>query len=289
MLIRKGVAMESKTRSDVRPGKIVPGMPLNEKQITQGFRISGGVEGILTRLFNMICLEVTGNRGITPIQWNKLMIDYIKMMVDSNTTMDRSSIRGNMNKELRRPSMTWNVLCKGLRFLKFEAFTVSMNGSLHDGREFNVYTSISFVPESKFEHLFPKELPYGSVINRRLSKTKGVIAPRTFAYGYSGALARLFNLICLDITGGKGFSQEQWNNMLAAFIDETEGHLDFDKRMNVRSNLNKEFRLSKMTWKVFCKGLRFLQVAGFTLHLTVYREDGTIFDCETPINFAPRK
>ena len=77
--------------------------------------------------------------------------------------------------------------------------------------------------------------------------------------------------------------------MLAAFIDETEGHLDLDKRMNVRSNLNKEFRLAKMTWKVFCKGLRFLQVANFTLNITAYREDGKIFDVETPINFAPRK
>ena len=288
MLIRKGVAMESKTR-DARPGKLVPGMPLNEKQITQGFRISGGIEGILTRLFNIICLDVTGGRGITPIQWNKLMIDYIKMMVDNNTTMDRSSIRGNMNKELRRPSMTWNVLCKGLRFLKFEAFTVSMHGGLQDGREFNVYTSVSFVPESKFEHLFPKELPYRSAINRKLTKTKGLNVTRPLPYGYSSVLARLLNLICLDITDGNGFSQIQWNDMLSEFIDETEGHLDADKRMNVRSNLNKEFRLSKMTWKVFCKGLRFLRVANFTLVITAYREDGTIFECETPINFAPRK
>lgn len=280
--------MESKTHNSGRSGRLIPGMPLSEKQLTQGFRISGGVDGILTRLFNMLCLEVTGQGGISPIQWNKLMIEYIKMMVDSNTTMDRSSIRGNMNKELRKPSMTWNVLCKGLRFLKFEAFTVSMHGSLYDGREFNVYTSNSFVPETKFEHLFPKELLYGSAVQRKDSKGRRV-PPRTFSNGYSGILARLFNLICLDLTEGKGFSQIQWNSMLSAFIDETEGHLDLDKRMNVRSNLNKEFRLAKMTWKVFCKGLRFLQVANFTLNITAYREDGKIFDVETPINFAPRK
>lgn len=279
--------METVHRTDGRGG-IKPGIPLNEQQITQGFRISGGIEGVLTRLFNIICLDVTGGRGISPIQWNKLMIDYIRVMAESNTSMDRSSIRGNMNKELRRPSMTWNVLCKGLRFLKFEAFTVTIHGSVVDGREFNAYTTVSFVPNSKFESLFPKELPQGSVIQRKENKfTRQNLRP--FSSSYSGVLARLFNLICLNVTDGKGFSQIQWNNMLTAYIERTEGHLSPEKRLNVRSNLNKEFRTSKMTWKVFCKGLRFLQVAGFTIHIQAFREDGSISECETNINFAPRR
>lgn len=279
--------METKQRDNARAG-LTPGVPLNEKQITQGFRISGGIDGVLTRLFNTICLDVTGGRGISPIQWNKLMIDYIRAMVESNTTMDRSSIRGNMNKELRRPSMTWNVLCKGMRFLKFEAFTVSVHGDLMDGREFNAYTSISFVPHSKFEPLFPAEMPYGYAVKRKESKSSRQ-PQRTFTNGYSGVLARLFNLICLHATDNKGFSQVQWNSMLTVFIDQTEDHLTIEKRLNVRSNLNKEFRLSKMTWKVFCKGLRFLQVANFSIHISAYREDGIISECETSINFAPRK
>lgn len=279
--------MENKQRNGMPIKKFTPGIPLNEKQITQGFRISGGIDGILKRLFNMICLDSTNNEGVSPVQWNKLMIDYIKNIGDSNTSMDRSSIRGNMNKELHRPSMTWNVLCKGLQFLKFEACTVSVYGDLHDGREFNAYTSISFVDNSKFRHLFPKELLCGNVVFRKESKNKRFIH-RTFSNNYRCALAKLFNLICLDITKGTGFSRLQWNSMLTAFINETEGPLEADKRMNVRSNLNKEFLLSKMTWKVFCKGLRFLQVESFTIHMTVYRDDGNIFECETPINFAPR-
>lgn len=279
--------MENKQRKDTRPF-VAAGMPLSDRQLTQGFRISGGVEGVLTRLFNIICLDATGGRGISPIQWNKLMIDYIRIMVESNTTMDRSSIRGNMNKELRRPSMTWNVLCKGMRFLKFEAFTVSIYGNMLDGREFSAFTSGSFVPQSRFEHMFPKERPQGYAVQRKDPKV-AKSPSRVYASGTKGMLARLFNLICLDITESKGFSHIQWNDMLADYIDRTEGHLDADKRLNVRSNLNKEFRLSKMTWKVFCKGLKFLQVAGFTIHITAYREDGTISECETSNNFAPRK
>lgn len=279
--------MEKTQRRDGRPA-LLPGMPLSDKQSTQGFRISGGIEGVLSRLFNIICLDVTGGRGISPIQWNKLMIDYIRTMVESNTTMDRSSIRGNMNKELRRPSMTWNVLCKGLKFLKFEAFTISIDGELLDGKEFNAYTSVSFVPNSKFEPLFPKEMPYGFAVQRKEPKGARQVS-RSFTNGSRGVLARLFNFICLNLTDGKGFQTMQWNTMLTDFIDRTEGHLDAAKRLNIRSNLNKEFRLTKMTWKVFCKGLKFLQVASFNIHITAYRQDGTISECEHSVSFAKRK
>lgn len=279
--------MENTHRTDARGG-VRPGMPLNEQQITQGFRISGGIEGVLTRLFNIICLDVTGGRGISPIQWNKLMIDYIRVMAESNTSMDRSSIRGNMNKELRRPGMTWNVLCKGLRFLKFEAFTVSIEGELINGKEFCAHTTVSFVPNSKFESLFPKELPQRFAVNYNEGKVRRK-PTRSFSSSYSGVMAKLFNLICLSITDGAGFSQMQWNSMLSDYIDRTEGHLSQEKRTNVRSNLNKEFRHPKMTWKVFCKGLRFLQVANFSIHIQAYREDGTISECETGIHFAQRR
>ncbi len=280
--------METKRR-DGRLG-IQPGMPLSEKQMTQGFRIHGGVEGVLTRLFNTICLDATGGRGISPIQWNKLMLDYIRGVIASNTTMDRSSIRGNINKELRRPSMTWDVFVrKGLKFLKFEAFTVSVYGETWDGREYNAFTSVSFVQNSKFSHLFPEEVPITATAVQR-TDTKGRRSGlRPFSTNPGGILSKLFTLICLNLTEGRGFSQIQWNQLLTTFIDDTEGQMSQDRRQSVRGNLNKEFRLSKMTWKVFCKGLRFLGAATLTIHITAYREDGTVSECETTINFPPRK
>src|SRR5690606_34872536 len=141
---------------------------------------------------------------------------------ESNTTIDRSSIRGNMNKELRRPSMTWNVLCKGLKFLKFEVFTVYIEGQLIDGKDFNAYTSVTFNPESKFIATLPPELPSGHAVRRK--DGKAMRAPhRPYTSGFGGILSRLFNLICLNLTEGRGFSQEQWNHMLTLYIDETEG------------------------------------------------------------------
>lgn len=279
--------MEGNTRNNVLARRPRPPM-IGDRNSTHGVRIAGGVEGILTRLFNLLCLDVTGGRGISPVQWNKLMIEYIRAMVESNTTMDRSSIRGNMNKELRKPSMTWNVLCKGLRFLKFEAFTVSVDGELYSGKKFNAYTSVSFVPESKFAHLFPEELPRTIMVRKKESKNRRAPAYSSPS-GYGKVLSLLFNLICSSVTDGEGFSQAQWNAMLTAFIGDAENDMGTEQRTNVRSKQNKEFRLPKMTWKVFCKSLRFLQVSRFTIHITAYRDDGVICECETPINFAPRK
>ena len=278
--------MENKHRRDVR-STIIPGVPLNEKQITQGFRISGGVDGTLTRLFNSLCLDATNGRGISPIQWNKFMIDYIRNMVENNTSLDRSSIRGNMNKELHRDKMTWNVLNKGLQFLKYEAYTFSVYGNIYGGKEFNAYTSVSFIPETKFAHLFPQEMTPGSAVQRKETKT-GRVLQRAFTNGHRGVLARLFNLICLNITDGKGFTKNQWDEMLTDYIDRTEGELSPEKKLNIRSNLNKEFRLPKMTWKVFCKGLRFLQVERFSIHIRAYGKDSSISEAETGGSFPPR-
>lgn len=278
-----------KNRTSLRPS-MVSGVPLNDKQLAQGFRISGGVEGVLTRLFHIICLDVTGGRGISPIQWNKLMIDYIRQESESNTMLDRSSIRGNMNKVLRRPSMTWNAFTlNGLKFLQFEAFTVSIYGELLNGKEFSAHTSVSFVPNSKFAHLFPVELecpPAVQVLDKKGRRS----TTRTYAPGASGVLAKLFNLICLSITDGKGYSQVEWNNLLTKFIDEGPHRvpLTAEKRQSIRGNWNKEFRRPKMMWRVFCKALQFQQAANFTIHVIGYRKDGTISECETGVNFAPR-
>lgn len=277
--------METNQRRGLR-GVVDSGFPLNEKQIHQGFRVAGGIEGVLARLFNIICLESTDHRGISPIQWNKLMNDYIRQVIERNTPMDRSSIRGNMNKELRRSSMTWNVFCKGLKFLKFEAFTVSVYGELSDGREFNAFTSKSFIPDSKFISAFPEEKLSQPLVKKKDGKIS-LKVPYTRVGHYSSVLARLFNLICMDLTNDEGFSQLDWNAALNEFNEKMSGHLAPVERVNTRSLLNKEFRQSEMTWKVFCKGLRFLRVAKFTIHIRTYREDGLVSECEASINFAP--
>ena len=71
--------------------------------------------GTLSKLFRQILLDV----GVTPMQWSKLMQGYLtnpRNRVPKNGR-DRSTHRGNLNKELRKPNMTWNNFKRGLIFL----------------------------------------------------------------------------------------------------------------------------------------------------------------------------
>lgn len=251
-------------------------------------RIGGGTGGILTRLFNLLCYDVTAGNGISAIRWNDLMNDYIRTTSDNNTSLDRSSIRGNTNKQLHKTSMTWNVLFKGIQFLKFEAFTIGICGEIESGKEFNAYTSVSFKKHTQFESLFPKELPAGHAVVSR-SVLKGTRGKRVFSNEPGGVLAKLFSLICLDLTDQQGYSQQQWTDMVTEWGEINLSGASKMKLLNDKSNTNKEFRYPKITWRVFCKGLKFIKTKRFTLYITCYREDGLISNCETSINFAPSK
>lgn len=72
-------------------------------------------EGVLARLFRQILFDV----NVNIYKWDSLMVKYLNNPINGvpQNGKDRSSARGNLNKELRRPSMTWKVFRKGLRFL----------------------------------------------------------------------------------------------------------------------------------------------------------------------------
>lgn len=72
-------------------------------------------ENVLSRLFRQILADLNINHSV----WNKLMIRYLDDPRHGipKAGRDRSSARGNLNKELRRPTFTWRIFQKGLRFL----------------------------------------------------------------------------------------------------------------------------------------------------------------------------
>lgn len=76
---------------------------------------AGEASGVLAKLFRQILLD----RKITPLHWSNLMMRYLDDPRNGvpRDVKDKSSARGNLNKELVRPRMTWKVFRKGLRFL----------------------------------------------------------------------------------------------------------------------------------------------------------------------------
>ena len=72
-------------------------------------------KNVLSRLWRQIVYDL----GISPYRWGALMIRYLDDPTNKvpKNGKDRSSVRGNLNKELRRDKMTWKVFFKGLKFL----------------------------------------------------------------------------------------------------------------------------------------------------------------------------
>lgn len=75
----------------------------------------GKARGILARMFRKILADA----NIKYWEWDSLMERYLNNPRNRvpNNTKDRSSARGNLNKELYRETMTWKVFDKALRFL----------------------------------------------------------------------------------------------------------------------------------------------------------------------------
>lgn len=75
----------------------------------------GEAKGVLSKLFRTILVE----REITPGMWSAQMARYLNDPYNKipPNPKDRSSARGNLNKELHRPTMTWKVFRKAILFL----------------------------------------------------------------------------------------------------------------------------------------------------------------------------
>lgn len=90
-----------------------------------------GTNGILARLWKKILQDL----NILPMEWNRLMIAYVRDHRNKvpNTRRDHSSVLGNLTKELIKPSMTWRIFCKGLRFLRLTKFEITITAHHLDG------------------------------------------------------------------------------------------------------------------------------------------------------------
>ena len=101
-----------------------------------------GVVNVLSNLFRNMVWDL----GVTPPRWRHLMDQYVSAEVANyqrsrstdaagkNNKRDRTSIRGNLNKEFLRVRMTWKVFCKGMAFLRLRAFRVVIIAMHEDGR-----------------------------------------------------------------------------------------------------------------------------------------------------------
>ena len=71
-----------------------------------------------------------------PGKWNDLMYNYIfdyRHAIPRNRK-DQASHRGNLQKELLKPDMTWGVFLKGMKFLGAEEFEITIIPRMENGQ-----------------------------------------------------------------------------------------------------------------------------------------------------------
>jgi hypothetical protein len=104
--------------------------------------------------------------------------------------------------------------------------------------------------------------------------------------GANGVLSRLWRqmLFDLDITLPK------FGAYLQAYILDPRNGVPNNRKdqISMRGNLTKEFTRSQMTWKVFCKALRFLNIVKIELIIKAHHHNGKITRHSTFINFGGR-
>lgn len=91
--------------------------------------------------------------------------------------------------------------------------------------------------------------------------------------GTTGVLSRLFR----EMLGDLNISIMVWSTLMNDYLNDRRHKIPRNRHdmASVQGNLTKELIRDKMTWKVFCKGLRFLQVVRFQISIKAYRANGS--------------
>ena len=87
-------------------------------------------------------------------------------------------------------------------------------------------------------------------------------------------LASLYQKVLFDL----GINTTRFNHLMEKFLVDTRNSIpqNIREKSSARGNLRKELLKTVMTWKVFCKGLRFLHISKFKLIVQLHHVNGKI-------------
>lgn len=106
----------------------------------KGISETRGIGGILARLWRTILFD----RGVKSSLFEMLLTDFInsarKKIPDNRVS--KLFTRGNLRRELERPTMTFKVLMKGIKLLKVVKLTVAVELEFANGSKSLHQTSV---------------------------------------------------------------------------------------------------------------------------------------------------
>lgn len=118
----------------------------------------------------------------------------------------------------------------------------------------------------------------------------GVVIPaRAKSGGTDIVLANLWQKIASDDPVNGGMSFNRWSKWMESYLDDPRNGIknNTKDRASARGNLTKEILKDKMTWKVFCKALRFINVIKFRITIEPQWANGTTTSFSATVNIGP--
>lgn len=127
--------------------------------VNTGFQDAPKATGVLSKLFRKMCKDL----NIKAFAWAQLMTNYLNNPANgvANTPKDRSTARGNMNKELIKGQMSWLIFMRAIRFFGAVKADFTVKITLADGRSSeHTVTMFDRVPKNQ-----PIKRPYDKPID----------------------------------------------------------------------------------------------------------------------------
>ena len=106
-------------------------------------------------------------------------------------------------------------------------------------------------------------------------------------HGPNGVLARMFRTVLHD----ENILPFKYMDLMDSFIRENQSGVPANRvdLTSWRGNLTKELSHDRISWKVFCKALRFLRAMKFEFKLVIHWRDGRVTEHSTHVDLGTMK
>lgn len=88
-----------------------------------------GLPGLLAKLWRRILYD----RKINGYRYGVLMSLYLESLKSPNNPVEENQNRGNLNRQLTDPKMSWKTLCKAFRFIRAQRIRFIVEIDYEDG------------------------------------------------------------------------------------------------------------------------------------------------------------
>jgi hypothetical protein len=216
---------------------------------------------MLTRLF----IEMLKSMNVDTIMYENRIDQYIVNAGLPKNIKELSSVRGNIKKELSKPSMSWKVFLKSMVFLGVKEFKLSIHFK-------NAHTE-------EFQNIEENYVFDYKTINMKLfggtDREKDDMADTNILHTLYQKIHQTF-IEC-------GVSEQ---DMVESYVQKTMINTDDRDLSSIKGSIKKEISRGNMTWRVFIKGLCFLGIEQYVIALEVLRFDRKVFRIGFPISMT---